>query len=514
MSRARAYSYTRFSSLAQAGGDSVRRQSAAARAWCEANGADLVEDFADLGVSAFKSKNATDGALAAFMRLAEGGKIPRGSILLVESLDRISRAEITTAVSLVLRIIDAGVKVVTLADGAIYDGASVNAEPTKLIVSITILMRAHEESLTKSKRVRAAWGAKRSRLGEKPLTARGPNWLELVGGRWRVIEAKAAIVRRIFAEVGAGRSLTSIVRGLNDEGIPTLRKGRAWSVQTIRRLLESRAVLGEFQPHEGREGGRAPVGAPVPGYYPAIVAPSIYAKATLVARGHRRQKGGGADPMRNAFRGVIFTPEGEPLHAQRCKGRAGRSYSYLRANSTKGFSSARVRRSWNYEEFKGLFVLLVERARERRAVAPGDMRAAERLRLDIEAVRAREGNLARVLGNGYVEAVEVELRRLGDERRALEDRLLGAVAEPEVAPADFIAFDDDDALGESVRALVRRIVVDADARRFTVETLTGEIYEYRENGDECLFTFPESAIVPFPQSKRAARGERLFGGDG
>lgn len=121
--RPRVYSYTRFSSLAQAGGDSVRRQTAAARAWCDARGLQLVEDFADLGVSAFKGKNATEGALGVFMRLAESGKIPEGSFLLVESLDRITRAEITTAVSLMLRIIDAGVKVVTLADGAIYDGA-------------------------------------------------------------------------------------------------------------------------------------------------------------------------------------------------------------------------------------------------------------------------------------------------------------------------------------------------------------------------------------------------------
>ena len=500
--RPKAFSYTRFSSLAQAGGDSVRRQTAAAKAWCETHGVELVEDFADLGVSAFRGKNATDGALAVFMRLAEGGKIPRGSLLLVESLDRISRAEITTAVSLVLRIIDAGVKVVTLADGAIYDGASVNAEPTKLIVSITILMRAHEESLTKSKRSRAAWGAKRANAAEKPVTARGPFWLELVGGKWRVIESKAAIVRRVFAEVGDGKSLSGIVRRLNDEKIPTLRKGRAWSVQTVRRVIKSRSAIGEFQPHEMHEGARAPIGAPIGDYYPAIVAPSVFAKAQLVARGHSRQKGGGGSAMRNAFRGLTFTPDGEPLHAQKCRHkRTGKDYVYLRANSTKTFSSETRRRSWNYEEFKALFVLLVERARERRSSSPGDLRAAERLRLEIAAVKAKEGNLARALGNGYLEAVEIELRRLGEERRALEDRLLGAEAEPEVAPAEFIGLEDDDALGESARALVRRIVIDADARRFTVETLTGELYEYRENGDECLFTFPESAIVPFPKKK-------------
>ncbi|MEQ1841357.1 MAG: recombinase family protein, partial [Verrucomicrobiales bacterium] len=74
-----AYSYTRFSSLAQAGGDSVRRQSAAALEWCKRNSVTLVEDFADLGVSAFRGKNAHEGALAVFMKLAEVGRVPRGS---------------------------------------------------------------------------------------------------------------------------------------------------------------------------------------------------------------------------------------------------------------------------------------------------------------------------------------------------------------------------------------------------------------------------------------------------
>ena len=507
-SRTLAYSYTRFSSLAQAGGDSIRRQTAAAKAWCEANGATLVEDFADLGVSAFKSRNATDGALAVFMRLAEGGKIPRGAFLLVESLDRITRAEITTAVSLVLRIIDAGVTVVTLADGAVYDSVSVNAEPTKLIVSITILMRAHEESLTKSKRIRAAWKAKRANAANVPITSKGPHWLRLVGGEWQVIEEKAAIVRRFFREIAEGKSITGVNRRLNDEGIPTLRKGKAWSIQTIRRIIDSRTVLGEFQPREGTATGRDAVGAPIPDYYPAIIDVATFAKVQLITAGRNRQRGGGTAPMTNAFRGLAVNPAGEPLHGQACKGRGGKYYRYLRANSTKGFSREKSVKSWNYDELKRLFAVLVERARERRPAPSGDMRAAERMGLEIEAVRAQEGNIARALSHGYLESLEAELRRLAGVREALEDRLLGAQAEPMVAPGAMIDVDDDEAIGEGARALVRRIVVDADARRFTVETLTGEIYEYREENGESAFLFPDSAIVPFPVTRVSSNKSR------
>jgi len=493
-----AYSYTRFSSLAQSGGDSVRRQTAAARQWCEASGAVLVEDFADLGVSAFKGKNAEGGALAVFMNLAEGGRIPVGSFLLVESLDRITRAEITTAVSLVLRIISAGVHVVTLADGAIYDSASVNAEPTKLIISITILMRAHEESLTKSRRVRAAWSNKHEQARKKVSTSIGPSWLKRKGDGWQVIEKRAAIVRRIFDEVCDGKSLTGIARRLNVEKVPTMHGGKLWGSQTVRRLIDSRTALGEYQPRKAGAEKRENVGAPIVNYYPVIIEPAKWSKAQLVRKAHGRQRGGGADPMRNAFRGVIFTPAGEPLHAQRYRSPNGRAYCYLRADSTK--VSGKRSKAWNYEEFKALFVLLFERAQESRRESKRDPRAAERLKLEIHAVRAKEGNLVRAIANGYNEALEVELRRLSDERQALEERLLGAEAEPAVSVDDFIGFDDDERLGENVRALIRRVIVDANERRFSIETLTGEVFEYSESGGECFFTLPEN-VVPFPDKK-------------
>ena len=490
-SRPLAYSYIRFSSAAQMGGDSLRRQTAAARVWCDANRAELVEDFRDLGVSAFKGKNSSAGALSIFLELAESGKIPAGSFLLVESLDRITRTNITTAVTLVLRIVAAGVTVVTLADGASYNSASVNAEPTKLIVSITILMRAHEESLTKSKRIRAAWGAKREKAATVPLTASGPHWLKMVDGKWTIIEEKAEIVRRIFKEVCEGKSATGINRRLNDEGIPTLRKGKAWSTQTVRKLTMSRTVIGEYQPREGYEGGRRDVGAALVGYYPAIIDVATFAKAQLVTAGYAKQKGAAA-AVANAFRGVAVNPAGEALHGQRCKGRGGKYYRYLRANSTGQFTREKKVRAWNYDEFKRLFVLLVEKAR-RRPAAPGSahrLGAAERLGLEIEAVRAQEGNIARALSHGYLESLEDELRRLAGVREALEDRLLTAQAEPIISPAEIIDTGDDEALGQSIRSLVRRIVVDADARSFSVETLTGEVYEYREEGRKAHFLFP------------------------
>ncbi len=44
----------------------------------------------DIGVSAFNGKNATDGVLSIFLKHLESGNIEKDSVLLVESLDRLS----------------------------------------------------------------------------------------------------------------------------------------------------------------------------------------------------------------------------------------------------------------------------------------------------------------------------------------------------------------------------------------------------------------------------------------
>src|SRR5438874_134307 len=93
-----AFSYLRFSSPEQAKGDSVRRQDALRDAWLAKSGAVLDTSLTlhDKGVSAFTGKhrqNPDRHALAAFLKLIEAGKVPHGSYLLIENLDRLSRED-------------------------------------------------------------------------------------------------------------------------------------------------------------------------------------------------------------------------------------------------------------------------------------------------------------------------------------------------------------------------------------------------------------------------------------
>lgn len=278
-----AYSYLRFSTPEQAGGDSRRRQLDLARAYAARHG--LVLDaglsFRDLGMSAFHGRNVREGALRAFLDAVELGLVPRGSHLLVESLDRLSRDHVLFAQSLFLRIIEAGITIVTLIDDRSYSAESLNRSPMDLIVSLVCMMRANEESVTKSARVRAAWARKRAELGIKPATGRCPGWLRLdkATGRFVEREREADVVRRIYAEAAAGLGQYAIARKLNAEAVPLFssgnQRGKPWGPRYIRSLLTAPAVRGTYIPCiTGRdERGRLLLQpqTPVEGYYPAVV---------------------------------------------------------------------------------------------------------------------------------------------------------------------------------------------------------------------------------------------------
>src|SRR5690348_15507597 len=113
-----AYSYIRFSSAAQSDGDSFRRQWERTKEFCRNHNLDLADTrFEDLGVSGWTGKNIEKGALGDFIAAVKAGKIPKGSVLVVENLDRFSRLKPRKAYAKLAEIIENGVDVVTLEDG-------------------------------------------------------------------------------------------------------------------------------------------------------------------------------------------------------------------------------------------------------------------------------------------------------------------------------------------------------------------------------------------------------------
>src|SRR4051794_29948517 len=111
----RAYSYVRFSTPEQMSGDSLRRQTELTKSYCDRNSLLLdTSTMHDLGVSAFKGDNAETGKLSAFLQAIKSGKVARGSKLIVENLDRLTRNEIGEALSLFISILKSGITIITL----------------------------------------------------------------------------------------------------------------------------------------------------------------------------------------------------------------------------------------------------------------------------------------------------------------------------------------------------------------------------------------------------------------
>lgn len=314
----KAFSYIRFSTPEQLKGDSYRRQLERTQAYADAHQLSLDErlTFRDLGVSGYTSSNLqAGGGLRAFIDAIDQGVIPADSYLLVEALDRLTRAKHLDALELFSGLLRRGITIVSLIDGMVYTKDKINDNFTDLLISIAHLSLAHKESAQKADRLKQAWQAKRTALHARKLTKWCPAWLRLSDDRasYEFIPEKVEVVRQIIAWSLAGIGKASIAKRLNLKNIPSIedrtkdRDGstRKWWPSYVTKILDSRALIGEFQPHEVKNGSRAPVGDPVPNYFPRLL--SVDEFELLQHRRARRAGAGGrrGHQFSNLFTGLV-----------------------------------------------------------------------------------------------------------------------------------------------------------------------------------------------------------------
>jgi DNA invertase Pin-like site-specific DNA recombinase len=315
---ARAYSYVRFSSPEQAKGDSFDRQTRQTKAYCERRGLVLDTEltFRDLGVSAFHGRNA-EKQLGAFLDAVRTGVIAKGSYLIVESLDRISRQTVRKAVRIMEEIVEAGINLVDLSDGdRVYNAHILDTDPTAFLFMAIRFMRANEESALKSRRVAASYERKRKdALEGKLFTKALPAWLRWNDntGKHELIPERAKVLRGIFDKADAGWSKHRIARWLNTRGVETWgtgkRKAAYWHSSYIQKLLANPAVIGTFTPHRAlKESGglRKRVALdPINGYFPAAISAAVFDRVSAQAKS-RAARGRNADAEpRSIFAGVL-----------------------------------------------------------------------------------------------------------------------------------------------------------------------------------------------------------------
>jgi len=336
MKQKKAYSYIRFSTKAQIEGDSENRQLEATKKFCKEN--DLILDesttLRDLGLSAYNGAHKTKGALKRFLQLVEKGNIEKGSVLIVESLDRLSREDVLTALGQFTDIIRAGIKLVTLYDNMTYDKESITKNWTQLIISITYMARANEESELKSVRVKAAKQKNRdlARTTKRAFSTSCPYWLKLnkKTGKYEPVKKVVDVVKRAFELKLQGLGSVIIARKLNEDPklwkppITKINKTGGWHYGYIGKMLRNRAVLGEYQPHTTNEQKQYfKEGEPIKDYYPKIIDEKTFnavQQKLEAARKRPGKSGGRIGHAYNILSGFAFCGNcGGALHYIPCK---------------------------------------------------------------------------------------------------------------------------------------------------------------------------------------------------
>jgi len=348
----KAYSYIRFSSPKQADGDSLRRQREMRDAYVQRKGLELDEslNLLDLGISAWTGDNAATGALAVFLDLCKKGEIPKGSVLIVEHLDRLTRQHVRHALTLFFQILDAGVTIVTLTPEREYTPESSN-DPLSLIEPLFLFANANEKSETLSKRLRDAWSEKRK--NRKPLTSWTPAWIKLKDDRsgFELIEDRAAIVGNIVRLALSGYGDIRLVRKLNDDKVPVISGHEHWTNAYVSKILKSPALIGYYEPGIDQNGRRVLTGEVWPDYFPAVITMDEWYQLRAARQSRTSQRGPSGNEVANLFTGILFNArDGQPYQ------RIVKNHSRLISASYRNGLSDGDTQSFPYEPFEHAFL--------------------------------------------------------------------------------------------------------------------------------------------------------------
>lgn len=304
----RAYSYVRFSSAEQASGDSLRRQTDAARRYAAENGLELDDslNLQDLGRSAYAGHHVQEGALGAFLAACEAGIVPKKSVLIVEAVDRLTRLDHVEAMTLISKL-TAHVDLHVVQLGRTFTDDIVRHDMGAIFTLVGAIALGHQESQQKGNRVGHAWEQKRKAATEtgKKYTSRCPAWLKPTGDGFELIPKRAKVVREIFTRFTGGESQQSIVQRLNKRNEPIWGRGARWNRSYVSKILRNEAVTGVLLMGRKRktDDKRTVVGS-VEDYYPAVIERTLFSEAASMTKTTTR----GRRPSQNPMAGILLCP--------------------------------------------------------------------------------------------------------------------------------------------------------------------------------------------------------------
>ena len=249
----------------------------------------------DKGVASFRGQNIDPqkGYLGKFIKACHDGDVEYGSVLVIERMDRFSRAGAAIVVSLITQLVTSfGLKIVFLQPNEQTIDSDTVKEPMSLMYLVMEAHAAHIESERKSNWTKKNFAKKQdlARSGKGLVTTRCPAWLiynkETEGFDIKP-EGKAAI-EFIFNQTVAGVGQRTLCHLLNEQFKPITtppkdnpQKIVKWNPSYVSKILNDKAVLGVYQPKRANfeAGIRELAGNPIDNYYPQIITEKLFLEA-------------------------------------------------------------------------------------------------------------------------------------------------------------------------------------------------------------------------------------------
>ena len=355
----------------------VKRQEADCRKLAEAHDWDVAEVFSDNDMSASKGR-----PRPGYEQLLAAVREKRINAVLAWHPDRLYRHP-KDLEAFVDTIEHAKAAVLTVHGGEI----DMTTASGRMVARMLGAAGRHEVERT-SERV-SRWHEERVAQGKPNPGGRRPYGYEWHNGTWRIRKKEAAIVRRIAKDLIRGRSLSSVVRSLNLEGVPTA-GGSRWATGTVSKLMVSPTTAG-LRVHRR-------TGMMVVGDWPPLITPAQ--RELIIAYFEdpsRPRRGGGPTNRKRLLSGLLVCRRcGSKMYGDGPSG-------YVCHKSWKGCGNVRVASSpledhvfW--EASKRLPILLAEgKLRELDEGGQDEALLEERLELlhkrDAFAIKLAEGLL-------------------------------------------------------------------------------------------------------------------------
>lgn len=469
--------YARYSSSVQGGGNSVERQIEMAETYAKNHGLTITEaPLIDRGKSAYHAVHKR-GKMGQLLARVASGDLGQGDIILVEMIDRLSREKVMKAWDQLRLFTNAGVTIITVANGTILNDETFEDQWTTMIGPLADMAGAHFQSAGKSIRTTKNWQI--ARANGVNMTTALPGWLNQDKS---VRPERAKIVQTIFDLYLEGLGSLVISKRLNAMGEKAWGNGKKdavdtiWSQATVAKILNSRAVMGEYQPRSGGE----IVGPAVSDYFPEVIAPDLFFKAQAIMKG--RQFGGEGSGRRavegtnNIFRGLVLC------------GSCRRSMNITHGGGTRSLrcygsknGGCSNNRGFNYDKLEEAVLRLVTEVKLNDDSASARVRGIQsEIASGVRDVETTQGNVDFLMGELLKRRSPAMSKALADEEDKLEalqarmETLKGQLAS-EASPAsshqqaissayDMLANADNQSdvrqrLNASLTALVDKIVM-------------------------------------------------------